>query len=169
VLNRRHHAVPRSFSAVLAAVLLAGVCYGANPAPATPAAAPAKSSAEIAPTKASEPDTLFRKETYSYRSLGRRDPFRSLVSRKGEGSGETDVGTLDASNVMLTGIIWGASGKLALVHDTQGVGYVLRTGDKIIGGSVYAITDTSVVFEQGDPGHTVKFIVPITKKDSRRK
>jgi hypothetical protein len=163
VRNRRHHAVSSSIGAVLAAIVLAGICYGANPTPATPAAA------AIAPAKGSESDTLFRKETYTYRSLGRRNPFRSLVSRKGEGSGETDVGTLDASNVTLTGIIWGASGKLALVHDTQGVGYVLKSGDKIIGGSVYAITDTSVVFEQGDPGHTVKFIVPITKKDSRRK
>jgi hypothetical protein len=165
VRNRRHHAVSSSLSAVLAAVLLAGVCYGANPAPSTPAPAPAAA----AQAEAAGSDTLFRKETYTYRSIGRRDPFRSLVSKKGEGSGETDVGTLDASNVTLTGIIWGASGKLALVHDTQGVGYVLKSGDKIIGGNVYAITDSSVVFEQGDPGHTVKFIVPLTKKDSRRK
>ena len=165
--SRRHHAVSSSINAALAVLLLAGVCYGANPA--TPAPAPAKNPVETAPVKTNEPDTLFRKETYVYRSIGRRDPFRSLVTKKGEGSGQTDVGTLDASNVTLTGIIWGASGKLALVHDTQGVGYVLKSGDKIIGGSVYAITDSSVVFEQGDPGQTVKFIVPLTKKDSRRK
>jgi hypothetical protein len=145
----------------LAVLLLAMACYAAKPAP-TPAAA-------VPQTKAAEPDTLFRKETYTYRSLGRRDPFRSLVSKKGEGTGETDVSTLDASNVLLTGIIWGANGRLALVHDTQGVGYVLKPGDKIIGGNVYAITDTSVIFEQGDPGHTVKFIVPITKKGDRKK
>lgn len=161
--NRRHPAVSSSVSVALAVLLLAGLCYGADPAPA----APSPATAIAAPT--ADSDTLFRKETYAYRSKGRRDPFRPLVSKKGEGSGETDVSTLDASNVTLTGIIWGAHGKLALVHDTQGVGYVLRAGDKIIGGSVYAITDTSVVFEQGDPGQTVKFIVPITKKDSRRK
>jgi hypothetical protein len=155
--------VSSSVSAALAVLLLAGVCYGADPAPAAPSPA-----ATIAAPEANA-DTLFRKESYTYRSKGQRDPFRPLVQKKGEGSGETDVSTLDASNVTLTGIIWGASGKLALVHDTQGVGYVLRPGDKIIGGRVYAITDTSVVFEQGDPGQTVKFIVPITKKDSRRK
>ncbi|MDI6740652.1 MAG: hypothetical protein QME74_09865 [Candidatus Edwardsbacteria bacterium] len=164
----RNRLLPAGFSsggAALAAALLAGVCYGANPAPAIPALAPAAA----ASAQTAETDTLFRKETYTYRSIGRRDPFRSLVTRKGEGGGETDVSTLDASNVTLTGIIWGASGRLALVHDTQGVGYVLKAGDKIIGGSVYAITDTSVIFEQGDPGHTVKFIVPITKKEGRKK
>lgn len=160
--NRRHPAAFSSFVAALAALSLAGACYGADPAPGPTGAA-------ILPGQTAVSDTLFRKETYAYRSMGRRDPFRALVSKKGEGSGETDVSTLDASNVTLTGIIWGAAGKLALVHDTQGVGYVLKAGDKIIGGSVYAITDTSVVFEQGDPGQTVKFIVPITKKDSRRK
>jgi hypothetical protein len=165
VRNRRQPAVSNSCVAVLAALVLAGVCYGADPAPASPGTG----TASVLPGQPASPDTLFRKETYTYRSLGRRDPFRSLVSKKGEGSGETDVSTLDASNVTLTGIIWGSAGKLALVHDTQGVGYVLKAGDKIIGGSVYAITDTSVVFEQGDPGQTVKFIVPITKKDSRRK
>ncbi len=158
--NRRPPVASSSLGAILAALLLAGVCHGAETAP-VPAAGSAAQPAES--------DTLFRKESYSYRSLGRRDPFRSLVSKKGEGSGETDVSTLDASNVTLTGIIWGPAGKLALVHDTQGVGYVLKAGDKIIGGAVYAITDTSVVFEQGDPGNTVKFIVPLTKKDSRRK
>ncbi len=167
----RNLRLPAGFSscgAALAALLLAAACYAAKPDPAPAPAAPAPAAA-VAQAKAAEPDTLFRKETYTYRSLGRRDPFRSLVSKKGEGSGETDVSTLDASNVMLTGIIWGANGRLALVHDTQGVGYVLKPGDKIIGGNVYAITDTSVIFEQGDPGHTVKFIVPITKKEGRKK
>ena len=167
----RNHRLPAGFSscgAALAVLLLAAACYAAKPAPAPAPAAPAPAAA-VPQTKAAEPDTLFRKETYTYRSLGRRDPFRSLVSKRGEGTGETDVTTLDASNVLLTGIIWGANGRLALVHDTQGVGYVLKPGDKIIGGDVYAITDTSVIFEQGDPGHTVKFIVPLTKKEGRKK
>ena len=169
----RRQRLPAAFSscgAALAALLLATICHGAqpNPAPAPPKV-PAKTAVQPAAPGAAEPDTLFRKETYTYHSAGRRDPFRSLVTKRGEGTGETDVSTLDASNVMLTGIIWGANGRLALVHDTQGVGYVLKPGDKIIGGSVFAITDTSVIFEQGDPGHTVKFIVPITKKEGRKK
>ncbi len=79
----------------------------------------------------------------------------------------TDVSSLDASNLTLTGIIWGPSGRLALVNDTQGVGYIIKPGDQVIGGRVFAITDSSVVFEQGDPGNTVKFVVPLTESKSK--
>jgi hypothetical protein len=120
---------------------------------------PATNQIEI---KAAGEDTLFRKETYVYEAAGRRDPFKSLVKKIGEGSGVTDISTLDVSNLTLTGIIWGPSGRVALVSDTQGVGYIIRSGDQVIGGKVFAITDTSVVFEQGDPGNTVKFVVPLT-------
>lgn len=119
-------------------------------------------------TKAAGEDTLFRTESYVYEPAGRRDPFKSLVQKKGEGSGVTDVSSLDLSNLTLTGIIWGPSGRLALVNDTQGVGYIIKPGDKVIGGKVFAITDTSVIFEQGDPGSAVKFVVPLTDESKSK-
>jgi hypothetical protein len=136
---------------------LASASYAADP----------PSSAGAVDLKAAGEDTLFRTETYVYEPAGRRDPFESLVQKRGEGSGVTDVSSLDASNLTLTGIIWGPSGRIALVNDTQGVGYIIKPGDQIIGGKVFAITDTSVIFEQGDPGNTVKFVVPITESKSK--
>ncbi len=106
-------------------------------------------------------DTLFRTETYVYKPLP-RDPFKQLVTKKGEGTGETDVSSLDVSNITLTGILWGPSGKMALVHDTQGVGYVLSEGDNLIGGRVVAINDSSLVFEQGEAGQKIRFMVKLS-------
>ncbi len=114
-----------------------------------------------AAVKEARADTLFRTETFVYKPLP-RDPFRQLVVKKGEGSGETDVSSLDVSNITLTGILWGPSGKLALVHDTQGVGYVLSEGDNLIGGRVAAITDSSLIFEQEDAGQKIRFSVKLS-------
>ena len=144
-------------SLLLTILALASAAYAADPPSITGAV----------DMKAAGEDTLFRKEIYLYEPAGRRDPFKSLVQKKGEGSGVTDVSSLDASNLTLTGIIWGPSGRLALVNDTQGVGYIIKPGDQVIGGRVFAITDSSVVFEQGDPGNTVKFVVPLTESKSK--
>jgi len=151
----KHLAGPGSL--ILAVLALASAGYAADPPEAS----------KTVGIKAAGEDTLFRTETYVYEPAGRRDPFKSLVQKKGEGSGVTDVSSLDAGNLTLTGIIWGPSGRLALVNDTQGVGYIIKPGDQVIGGKVFAITDTSVVFEQGDPGNTVKFVVPLTESKSK--
>jgi hypothetical protein len=108
-------------------------------------------------------DTLFRTENYVYKPLP-RDPFRQLVVKKGEGSGETDVTSLDVSNITLTGILWGPSGRLAMVNDSQGVGYVLSEGDNLIGGRVAAITDSSIIFEQGEAGQKIRFAVKLSSQ-----
>lgn len=136
-------------------------------APTAPAAKPATGQApgtaapQTAAVREASADTLFRTESYAYKPLP-RDPFRQLVMKKGEGTGETDVTSLDVSNITLTGILWGPSGRLALVHDTQGVGYVLSEGDNLIGGRVAAITDSSLIFEQGDAGQKIRFSVKLS-------
>ena len=144
-------------SLLIIVLALASVGYAADP-PAVTGTIDLKVAGE---------DTLFRAQNYVYEPAGRRDPFKSLVQKKGEGSGVTDVSSLDVSNMTLTGIIWGPSGRLALINDTQGVGYIIKPGDQVIGGKVFAITDSSVVFEQGDPGSTVKFVVPLTESKSK--
>lgn len=144
-------------SLLIIVLALASVGYAADP-PADIGAMDLKAAGE---------DTLFRTEKYVYEPAGRKDPFKSLVQKKGEGSGVTDISSLDVSNLTLNGIIWGPSGRLALVNDTQGVGYIIKPGDQVIGGKVFAITDSSVVFEQGDPGSTIKFAVPLTESKSK--
>jgi hypothetical protein len=110
-------------------------------------------------------DTLFKSESYDYPLKGNRDPFKSVVQKRGEGSGENSVGTLDISNITLTGIIEGPNGRLALVHDIQGVGYVVQEGDQLIGGRVAAIKDTSIVFRQEvEKGKSIEFSLPLTRE-----
>lgn len=122
---------------------------------------PATAQAPSPAIKEALADTLFRTESYVYKPLS-RDPFKQLVVKKGEGTGETDVTSLDVSNIVLTGILWGPSGRLAMVHDTQGVGYVLTEGDNLIGGRVVAITDSSLIFEQGEAGQKIRFAVKMS-------
>ena len=74
-----------------------------------------------------------------YEAKGRRDPFRSLGAT--EGSKGTTVGS-----VTLVGIIQGRQGPLALVETPDGVGYILRPGDRIGDGMVLEIGLESVTF-----------------------
>ncbi len=110
-------------------------------------------------------DTLLKSETYEYSLKGSRDPFKSVIQKRGEGSGENSIGTLDISNISLTGVIEGPNGRLALVHDNQGVGYVVQEGDQLIGGRVVAIKDTSIVFRQEvDKGKSIDFSLPLKRE-----
>ena len=110
-------------------------------------------------------DTLLKSETYEYSLKGSRDPFKSVIQKRGEGSGENSIGTLDISNISLTGVIEGPNGRLALVHDNQGVGYVVQEGDQLIGGRVLAIKDTSIVFRQEvEKGKSIDFSLPLTRE-----
>jgi Tfp pilus assembly protein PilP len=128
-------------------------------------AAPGKPAKEI--VLPSSTDTLLKSESYQYELKHQRDPFKSMVQKRGEGSGENTVGTLDISNITLTGIIEGPSGRLGLVHDNQGVGYVIQEGDQLIGGRVAAIKDTNVIFRQEvEKGKFIDFSIPIFKSES---
>lgn len=149
-----------SRNSLAALTLAAAIASQAVLAQAPPAQTPKADQAKVAVAEA-RADTIFRTETYVYKPLP-RDPFKQLVVKKGEGTGETDVSSLDVSNINLTGVLWGPSGRLALVHDTQGVGYVLSVGDNLIGGRVVAITDSSLIFEQGEAGQKIRFSVKLS-------
>lgn len=156
-MKSQHRAAVVSWAALLVAACLAGqLLWGQAQSQSTP---PAQD--KEAKIKEALADTLFRTETYVYKPLS-RDPFKQLVVKKGEGTGETDVTSLDVSNITLTGILWGPSGRLAMVQDTQGVGYVLSVGDELIGGKVVAITDSSLIFEQGEAGQKIRFAVGLS-------
>jgi Tfp pilus assembly protein PilP len=114
----------------------------------------------------SSSDTLFKSEHYEYGLTKNRDPFKPMIQKRGEGSGENSVGTLDISNIKLTGVIEGPNGRLGLVHDNEGVGYVIQEGDQLIGGRVLAIKDTNVVFRQEvEKGKYIDFSLPIYRNE----
>ena len=156
---------------ILAATLvLAGACRpgSKNPSQILPAPVPKPQSGQAGIKFDLPPagDTLFKSEAYEYPLKGSRDPFKSVVQKRGEGSGENTVGTLDISNISLTGIIEGPNGRLALVHDNQGIGYVVQEGDQLIGGRVVAIKDTNIVFRQEvERGKTIEFSLPLLREN----
>jgi hypothetical protein len=154
VIRRKLLAAAASLALVALAVALAQPCLAQTPQAKDPKPTAEKVTA----------DTLFRTESFAYKPLS-RDPFKPLVVPAGEGTGETDVTSLDVSNISLNGIMWGPSGRLALIKDSQGVGYVLEEGDNLIGGKVVSINDSSVVFEQSEVGQQkVRFAVTVSGK-----
>jgi len=120
-------------------------------------------------TEAVEPDTAvtdtvevdlpFAIETYSYRIKGRRDPFISLVKKEEEGISEKRK--VNVENLMLLGVMWGPSGKVAILNDQAGLGHVLRVNDRVAGGKVVSITRNSIVFELRQFGIVTKYEIKI--------
>jgi Tfp pilus assembly protein PilP len=99
---------------------------------------------------------------YSYDPQSRRDPFVSLVARGSDpGSATTRPSGLPGlliSEVAVKGIVRDRSGLIAMVQGTGTKTFIVRTGEKLMDGSVKAITDDSVVFSQdvNDPLSMVK-------------
>ncbi len=73
-----------------------------------------------------------------------RDPFRPLIQKKGAGLSKEEVAL---SRLKLVGILWDQDGQVrALVETEDGLGYILREKDSIMGGQVVEITSTGVKF-----------------------
>jgi hypothetical protein len=71
-----------------------------------------------------------------------RDPFRSLVSGKEDGSSRL----LEVSSAMMVGSVWGESGIIALLEDEAGKSYALKVGDRVVNGRVVSVTPATVTF-----------------------
>lgn len=99
---------------------------------------------------------------YTYEPQGRRDPFVSLVARGSDpGSAAARPSGLPGlliSEVAVKGIVRDRSGLIAMVQGTGTKTFIVRTGEKLMDGSVKAITSDSVVFAQdvNDPLSMVK-------------
>jgi hypothetical protein len=92
-------------------------------------------------------DTLLQeREEYFYASLGRRDPFGSLLKGQFTKDGKADLP--DVGNLRLVGVMWGEKDRYALCEDSRGNGYILREGDPVVGGTVGRITQESLTVVQ---------------------
>ena len=132
---------PASVPAAAASPLEKGQATSGTPAPAAPAAPAAP---------------------YSYDPQGRRDPFVSLVARGSDpgsaASRPSGLPGLLISEVAVKGIVRDRSGLIAMVQGTGTKTFIVRAGEKLMDGSVKAITNDSVVFSQdvNDPLSMVK-------------
>jgi hypothetical protein len=122
-------------------------------APAAPQAGPV--AAGTAPAEAVPPadgesgtndvldDVLLTPEPYYYQTLGRRDPFQSLVGEEymADHPGED----LQPEEIFVRGILWGDRDRFALVETASGTNTIVRQGDRIGPYSVTQIDRDAIV------------------------
>ena len=124
----------------------------------TPPAAPAAQQPAAAAQQPAAPSP----EPYSYQPEGRRDPFLSLLARGSDPSSATTrppgLPGLLINEVVVKGIVRDKSGFIAMVQGPDTKTFIVRSGDKLMDGTVKSITADTVVFSQdvSDPLSLVK-------------
>ena len=138
-------------SALLAATVVAAQEPAGKPAPPAGGAPAASARPQPEPTPA-----------YTYDPKGRRDPFVSLLASgtdaKGPGSRPSGLPGLMIGEVSVKGIVRDRSGFIAMIQGPDTKTFIIRSGEKLMDGTVKAITADSVVFSQdvNDPMSMVK-------------
>jgi hypothetical protein len=105
--------------------------------------------------------------TYQYNTLGRRDPFQSMIG--GDFVGE-DVGgdaPIDVGGMKVVGVVWSDDDKFALVEDGRGGSHVLRRGDKVMNGFVEDLKRDGVVVNLTTDGTTQSVTIPLIRKGDK--
>jgi len=109
----------------------------------------------------------------TYNPEGRRDPFRDLLAgqdprEKGKTRGIQQLAIEDA---ILIGIVKHRGNLTAIINDTQGYPYYIKTGDNFLDGFVLNVNDSQVIFrktkERGIPLSNPKDIVKEIKLEER--
>lgn len=95
------------------------------------------------PMTLAQADSILGRQHFYYSSLGKRDPFASLLS--GEFVDDGPDGIVDIDQVKLVGIMWGESDRFALVEDASGYSYILRVGDRVKYGSITRLEDDRLI------------------------
>lgn len=121
---------------------------------------PSESALSAAVDESLEVELPFEREIYHYVKIGRRDPFVPLVPKK-------DVTVPSINNLALMGIIWGYAGRVAVIKERGGVGYVMRVGDLVAGGSVETITTNSITFVLEEFGVVTRYTLTLKGQDRR--
>jgi type IV pilus assembly protein PilP len=156
------------FLVLAAAVTAATSAAAQQPPPAqpnkpqAPAAKPQAPAAKPPAAPAVEPPQPEPAPAYSYDPKGRRDPFVSLLSRgtdeRPTGPRASGVHGLMIGEVTVKGIVRDRSGFIAMIQGPDTKTFIVRSGEKLMDGTVKAITADSVVFSQdvNDPLSMVK-------------
>jgi type IV pilus assembly protein PilP len=87
--------------------------------------------------------------SYTYDPTGKRDPFRSFVRDKlsEDTLAESPLEQFELGQLTISGVVWQADRRRALVLDPAGQAYVVKTGDRIgkNDGVVTEIGDSALV------------------------
>jgi len=122
---------------------------------ATPAPPPAESAAEA---------------SFTYDPGGRRDPFVSLLRSGSDGRAIRPAGAVDGlaglaiADIAVRGVVKARDGYLAIVQAPDRKTYLARPGDRLLDGTVKAITPAGMVLlqEVSDP------LSLVTQKEVRK-
>jgi type IV pilus assembly protein PilP len=144
---------------LLPALALAGLALAAcgDQKPAAPVAAKTATAPAAAPAAtpaAAGNEQKPAQEEWSYSSVGKRDPFRSVLAEARSGAGAslsthcaTPLGRFELEQFKLVAVITGLEDPVAMVQAPNGTGYTVRRGACIgkNGGSVAAIRTGEMV------------------------
>lgn len=89
--------------------------------------------------------------SYVYESQGRRDPFVSLVARGQDpraSNRAAGVAGLLIGEVTVRGVVRDRSGFIAMIQGPDRKTFIVRSGEKLMDGSIKAITADGIVFSQ---------------------
>ena len=104
-------------------------------------------------------EILLSPEPYYYESLGRRDPFVSMVPSEED----ADSDYLDRESIAVVGILWGDRDKFALVETADGKSAILREGDTFRDATVTSIQRDGVVLFVNYYGIGRTLRIPLTE------
>lgn len=119
--------------------------------PSKRAARPADAQPAIPPMPTA--DDVFQRRKYTYKSLGRVDPFRSLVSSP-LNDNRFLGDQIDPEMVRLVGVLEKDGEMRALLEDVRGFGYVVRRGDPILRGKIIKVGEDYVTLRHSIYGVT---------------
>jgi len=74
-------------------------------------------------------EILLTPEPYFYESIGRRDPFVSLV--EDEYLAEHEEENYELSEFVVRGILWGEQDRFVLLERVDGSSFILREGERL--------------------------------------
>jgi hypothetical protein len=159
---------------VMAAFLLAVAAFAAAQQPQAPVAAPASPApAEASPSDADRPplDVELESGGFAYNSMGRRDPFVSLLRPvapdRGPKTRKPGMEGFLIQEIALKGIVRTKGGGIGLAQKpgyiamflgADGKSYFVGAGQRLYDGEIVAVDATSVTFRQEvtDPLSPVK-------------
>jgi Tfp pilus assembly protein PilP len=129
----------------------APVAQAPAPAPAAPTPPAQKPAAPAIPGQAAAPEG----QGFTYNPEGRRDPFVSLLRRGGTGLSPTiggarpaGLGGLETAEVTLKGTVQSQTGYVGILLGADNKTYIVRTGDRLLDGTVRSISQNALVILQ---------------------
>src|SRR3954470_24131723 len=163
--RRRRAALPRlgqrqrGSMRILTIALIAGLAAPAAaqsvaPPASTMAAATTTAATTTAPAPVPPPAKTEEPAGYTYQGGGRRDPFISLLRRGNEEKRSTSAARaaglagLGVSEVTLKGPLHGQESYLGILLGADAKTYIVRPGDRLVDGTIRAITPDSLVIVQ---------------------